>query len=928
MALIAHWPLTKDLKDTINGYEAIPYDISSFESSRLGDGLKLFPTGRLTIPTIVTDELFSKHGMNINFHDVSISVWMKSDILSTDVSGGAFDNWIFHYGTYYGTDSGGIGLQSGSLMGYFRATGASGWTRTFSTTSGLDIYNNGGWIHYVFNFVDSDKFNLYMNGNLIHTTNFTTINSSDGSKEFVFGKNMDAQINDIRIYSHSLSEKEIKELSKGLILHYPMDDPYIEPTENLLNVDTWLTNSVSNGSTYISVIDVSNEYKEFNTVKRIERIQEGNSYHNNTSGITINDQSNFTFSLWARKLNNFDSLDRLRMYMSDNVTQNTGQSSVYHTLTNEWQRFSTTLVPAEGSTSLYRLAIHFDNISNGTIIEIADMQLEAKDHPTPFTENIREVKEIKDLSGFNNYAIFPQISRIPKYSENSTVNNGSLDFSGNKFFSIPNRKEMVTEQITVSAWAYRSNWNQSTGERIISNTETGGWQLGFNDTPGYLTFQVYLSNNSYLTPRPPGVLLNTISPGWHLVTGTFDGRYAKFYLDGELKETNDTGSMKAIKYNPVNNTFIGAEPTDNTTNPGGQYWTGLINDVRIYATALSDEDILELYRNRVSFDNKGNVFNYHIEQDVYNSKNLITNGYGELANNYNFPGWTYDPSFGGFSLTAGRSTLITSEFIKAIGNGIDTYDRYKISGEFRQPTGTMSRYYYFLSCYDKNKNRIDYRHARTITETNTFITEEVKNGDTYVTVSSTSNWYDNSTENYVHQKQMKWFPPNHEYPDYTYSRIITRYTHIDHVNNRIYLETPWNLGTFPINTKVTNTSDGGNYSYIAAGNDLMTEEWVYKEGQTSNTQSHNGMRCGTEYIKVGWIMNRDAGGPVTTNIRNIKLENLDSDQTIPTKFEVKSTGSINPNIINQIDHNLNQETTKQRLKEDGTLEIDGYIIQN
>ena len=51
---------------------------------------------------------------------------------------------------------------------------------------------------------------------------------------------------------------------------------------------------------------------------------------------------------------------------------------------------------------------------------------------------------------------------------------------------------------------------------------------------------------------------------------------------------------------------------------------------------------------------------------------------------------------------------------------------------------------------------------------------------------------------------------------------------------------------------------------------------------------------------------------------HIEQENLDSDQTIPNKFEVKSTGSINPTTINQIDHNLNQETTKQRLKEDGT----------
>ena len=37
------------------------------------------------------------------------------------------------------------------------------------------------------------------------------------------------------------------------------------------------------------------------------------------------------------------------------------------------------------------------------------------------------------------------------------------------------------------------------------------------------------------------------------------------------------------------------------------YYNGQISDVRIYATALSDSDILELYQSSASVDNNGNL---------------------------------------------------------------------------------------------------------------------------------------------------------------------------------------------------------------------------------------------------------------------------------------------------------------------------------
>ena len=53
------------------------------------------------------------------------------------------------------------------------------------------------------------------------TKNFTQLTLFKRGTASTFGKN---SLNDVRVYSHALSVKEIKELAKGLVLHYPLDN--------------------------------------------------------------------------------------------------------------------------------------------------------------------------------------------------------------------------------------------------------------------------------------------------------------------------------------------------------------------------------------------------------------------------------------------------------------------------------------------------------------------------------------------------------------------------------------------------------------------------------------------------------------------------------------------------------------------------------
>jgi hypothetical protein len=87
-------------------------------------------------------------------------------------------------------------------------------------------------------------------------------------------------------------------------------------------------------------------------------------------------------------------------------------------------------------------------------------------------------------------------------------------------------------------------------------------------------------------PVPPGDADN-----WHHLAGVYDGRTYRLYRDGELVVEHPDDFAPAQVDSPW---AVGGRAE--TIPPDGRYYGGLIDEVRIYGRALSDEEVRALFR--------------------------------------------------------------------------------------------------------------------------------------------------------------------------------------------------------------------------------------------------------------------------------------------------------------------------------------------
>jgi hypothetical protein len=180
---------------------------------------------------------------------------------------------------------------------------------------------------------------------------------------------------------------------------------------------------------------------------------------------------------------------------------------------------------------------------------------------------------------------------------------GSPTYNSNGFFTFNGTTQYASRvntaslkpstAISIEQWLNADNWNAGTSSSdykcSLSCTEGGGYS--HNIWNGKFYSYIY-AGGKYLIPSASVSNFG----GWHHFVTTFDGRYAKLYVDGSLANTDDHGSANRTMTYASNSIFLGVEAGP-STSPASNFWQGKIATTAIYNKALSEAEILQNFNN-------------------------------------------------------------------------------------------------------------------------------------------------------------------------------------------------------------------------------------------------------------------------------------------------------------------------------------------
>ncbi len=158
---------------------------------------------------------------------------------------------------------------------------------------------------------------------------------------------------------------------------------------------------------------------------------------------------------------------------------------------------------------------------------------------------------------------------------------GALEFDGDGDYLDCGDNEVLQaqDQITLACWFRVATFTRNWATILAKGDDSYRLSRGESNYSIHFGFQGTVSSPySWFDGRK-----RVNDDQWHHAAGVYDGTEARIYIDGELDASQPaTGQINASDY-PL---YIGENPQ--TT---GRYWNGLIDDVRVYNQALSEEKI-------------------------------------------------------------------------------------------------------------------------------------------------------------------------------------------------------------------------------------------------------------------------------------------------------------------------------------------------
>ena len=517
----------------------------------------------------------------------------------------------------------------------------------FTTAGGLPINE---WTHLTITKQNS-IFKIYFNGILKQTYTYNgTLSTRISNCQPRIGDDYrgnsantvsyQGYMNDFRLYNHCLSAAEVVEIAKGLVLHYKLNNNGLGNENYWTNgkpqVDTWthfsdypneLRTTVARQSTYASQpIAVLNEYTEMkflSTRKQVNngaiQLQKVQRYTSTVNGMcpileNLTEGEYFTISYELYISSPVAVAFSIAGRINGAIKQNSSSRFQVSTI-NTWTKISQSIqITSDFDKSNitadvnYLLAVlSFIDVlgvttSDEVLIRIRNIKLERGQEATSWTPARADFGHIDDniiydYSGYgNNGTIVGKLTATtgsPRYGITT-----QFPGSGNYIKVTPFYFD--TPDWSISFWYNNPTDVTSAWESFISLSKNNGsdankkMALLFNNDDKDNIWCKVNSGGGRTIP----IKVNT----WTHLTLTSEG---KLYEDGVLKNNsispgeNITGAYDLL---------LGARASASGATSTLFQYSGKMSDFRIYATALTSEQVADLYHTSMSIDNQGNVY--------------------------------------------------------------------------------------------------------------------------------------------------------------------------------------------------------------------------------------------------------------------------------------------------------------------------------
>lgn len=443
-------------------------------------------------------------------------------------------------------------------------------------------------------------------------------------------------VSDFRIYDHALSLAEIIEIKKALILHLPLDNPYSTGIQNFYSGDYARGNSSSATAAFTKTKLANEDGYNYS----LTYTGTGSNYYANIkfptiSRTLIHPGKKYTWSCKIR-VNTWTStsgtpkLSLRSSIKSNDITNGSVTAANASYADGQWRTISRTITLSEGmlsSSTYYYITTEAYNASTETskaymspLVEFYTNSLNVSGAVYTFNFDIKEIQLIesdefpgwidnrfvkncvRDISGFGNDGTCSgsvlTMSDTPRY-------NKCYHLDGTSYIdNIPNPLKTTFDEFTISFWCGFDNNDFNVVNFLGTDTEgLTGIVIGFYElSSGKIEF-------SFHTYRIIGYhsfeSSNIKAINHFVITASLKTNELHLYMNGIDSGPYGIGGNDFDYIDRGNYLRIGKQRS--YSSRPYRALTGKISDLRIYATALTADQVNELYNAPISVSDNGSL---------------------------------------------------------------------------------------------------------------------------------------------------------------------------------------------------------------------------------------------------------------------------------------------------------------------------------